>query len=90
MAEGCACVGPGGESGPFRPSREERLARAAQQAIPWLVLLGDYIGNGTRALPNGRCDAIMALRALGPDASNAVPDGYPRRPPMNAHATLVL
>ncbi len=38
------------------------LAAALAQALPWLILLGDYIGNGTQANPMGRCDAILAAR----------------------------
>ena len=50
-------------------TREDKLVQAAKQAIPWLVLLGDYIGDGTEDDPEGRCAAIAALRdALGADA----------------------
>jgi hypothetical protein len=38
------------------------LLAAAKMALPWLVLLGDKIGNGTPENPNGRCDAILALK----------------------------
>lgn len=77
-ADACACAG--GESGPFRlTAREERLTRAAQRAIPWLVLLGDTIGNGTPADPDGRCAALADLHeALGADD---VPNAYPARVP---------
>jgi hypothetical protein len=38
------------------------LAAALAGALPWLILLGDFIGNGTKANPDGRCDAILAAR----------------------------
>jgi hypothetical protein len=38
------------------------LAAALAGALPWLILLGDFIGNGTKANPEGRCDAILAAR----------------------------
>jgi hypothetical protein len=41
---------------------------AIQGALPWMILLGDYIGNGTKDDPMGRCNAILAMRnALGRD-----------------------
>jgi hypothetical protein len=58
------------------PTREQQLEAAAKRAIPWLVLLGDFVGNGVCGDENGRCDTIQALRdALG-DADNVV-CGYP-------------
>lgn len=63
--------------GLYGMSREDKLVAAAKQAIPWLVLLGDLIGNGTPAQPNGRCEAILALSdALGAD--DDVPRGLPQ------------
>lgn len=38
------------------------LLGAATEAIPWLVRLGDFIGNGEGSKPTGRCEAIGALR----------------------------
>ena len=39
---------------------------AIQGAMPWMILLGNYIGNGTKDDPMGRCNAILAMRkALG-------------------------
>lgn len=38
------------------------LARALRLAEPWLVKLGDHIGNGTPENPMGRCTALLALR----------------------------
>lgn len=38
------------------------LARALRLSEPWLVTLGDYIGNGTPQDPTGRCDAVLAVR----------------------------
>ena len=35
---------------------------AIQGAMPWMILLGDYIGNGTKDDPMGRCNAILAMR----------------------------
>lgn len=41
---------------------------AIQGAMPWMILLGDYIGNGTEGDPMGRCNAILAMhKALGRD-----------------------
>jgi hypothetical protein len=43
-----------------------RMRDAIKGALPWLILLGDHIGNGTQDDPMGRCDAILALRrAIG-------------------------
>jgi len=62
--------------------REKKLEAAAKRAIPWLVLLGDYIGNGVLGDENGRCNTIAALsEALG-DA-----DDVPRALPSGARAT---
>ena len=69
-------------------TREDKLVQAVKQAIPWLVLLGDYIGNGTKDDPEGRCAAIAALHdALGADD---VPNELhrPRRPPMSQACQL--
>lgn len=41
---------------------------AIKDALPWMILLGNYIGNGTKDDPMGRCNAILAMRnALGGD-----------------------
>ena len=41
---------------------------AIQGAMPWMILLGDYIGNGTKDDPVGRCKAILAMhKAIGRD-----------------------
>ena len=41
---------------------------AIQGAMPWMILLGDYIGNGTKDDPVGRCKAILAMhKAIGMD-----------------------
>ena len=54
------------------------LLAACQNALPWLVLLGDYIGNGTKGDPEGRCNAIdfihRALIAAGHDVPNSLPE----------------
>lgn len=53
------------------------LLAACQDALPWLVLLGNYIGNGTKSDPEGRCNAIdlihRALIAAGHDIPNSLP-----------------
>lgn len=38
------------------------LIRALRLAEPWLVKLGDLIGNGTPDDPMGRCTALLAVR----------------------------
>lgn len=38
------------------------LVRALRLAEPWLVKLGDHIGNGTPEDPMGRCNAVLAVR----------------------------
>lgn len=38
------------------------LLRALRLAEPWLVKLGDHIGNGTPDDPMGRCTALLAVR----------------------------
>lgn len=38
------------------------LVRALRLAEPWLVKLGDHIGNGTPDDPTGRCAALLAVR----------------------------
>ncbi len=38
------------------------LVRALRLAEPWLVKLGDHIGNGTPEDPMGRCAALLAVR----------------------------
>lgn len=35
---------------------------ACEQALPWLVRLGDFIGNGEKDDPMGRCNAVLAIR----------------------------
>lgn len=35
---------------------------AINDALPWMIKLGDYIGNGTQADPMGRCNAILKMR----------------------------
>lgn len=45
-----------------------KMMFAIQGAMPWMIMLGDYIGNGTNDDPMGRCNAILAMRnALGRD-----------------------
>lgn len=44
---------------------KEQLALAhdaINDALPWMIKLGDYIGNGTQADPMGRCNAILKMR----------------------------
>ena len=56
--------------------REKKLEAAAKRTIPWLVLLGNHIGNGVPGDENGRCDALAALsEALGSadDVPRAIP-----------------
>jgi hypothetical protein len=51
------------------------LMLAVQGALPWMILLGNYIGNGTKEDPMGRCNAILAMRdALGREDDD---DGNP-------------
>lgn len=38
------------------------LLTALKEALPWLLLLGDKIGNGTPTDPDGRCRAVLAVR----------------------------
>lgn len=38
------------------------LRDAIKDALPWMIKLGDYIGNGTQADPMGRCNAILKMR----------------------------
>ena len=48
------------------------LALSIMGALPWMILLGDYIGNGTKDDPMGRCNAILAMRkSLGWDMEEA-------------------
>lgn len=35
--------------------------QAIEECLPWMILLGDYIGNGTKENPMGRCDSILKL-----------------------------
>ena len=35
--------------------------QAIENSIPWMILLGDFIGNGTKEKPFGRCAAILRL-----------------------------
>jgi hypothetical protein len=39
-----------------------RLRAACEKALPWLIRLGDLIGNGDGKDPMGRCDAVLAIR----------------------------
>lgn len=39
----------------------EMLA-ALKKALPYLIRLGDFIGNGEKDSPMGRCDAVLAVR----------------------------
>ena len=59
---GLVAVVTGDEDARLIAAAPELLA-ALQATLPWLVLLGDHIGNGTKDAPNGRCDAILAARA---------------------------
>jgi hypothetical protein len=38
------------------------MLAALKEALPWLVLLGDKIGNGTLTDPEGRCRAVLSVR----------------------------
>lgn len=52
------------------------LMLAVQSALPWMILLGDYIGNGTKDDPMGRCNAILKMNnALGRNNEDAVESG---------------
>lgn len=51
------CVAPGDA-----PAAAPALVRALRLAEPWLVKLGDHIGNGTPEDPMGRCAAVLAVR----------------------------
>lgn len=49
---------------------------AIQSAMPWMILLGDYIGNGTKDDPMGRCNAILKMNnALGRNDEEAIESG---------------
>jgi len=50
------------------------LVRALRLAEPWLVKLGDHIGNGTRDDPMGRCTALLAVRRALAHSQNAGAD----------------
>ncbi len=39
------------------------LLAALHEAEPWLILLGNHIGNGTEDDPTGRCRAVLTARA---------------------------
>jgi hypothetical protein len=39
------------------------MLAALREALPWLIMLGDKIGNGTPDDPDGRCRAVAAVRA---------------------------
>ena len=45
------------------------LRNACEQALPWMIRLGDFIGNGEKDQPMGRCNAILSMR-------NALEDCY--------------
>lgn len=51
------------------------LVRALRLAEPWLVKLGDHIGNGTPEDPMGRCAALLAVRHALSVATGAAADG---------------
>ena len=52
------------------------LMFAIQGAMPWMILLGDYIGNGTKDDPMGRCNAILKMNnALGRNDEEAIESG---------------
>ena len=38
------------------------LLEAARAALPYLVRLGDFIGNGEGDTPMGRCEVILAVK----------------------------
>lgn len=40
---------------------DETLA-ALKKALPYLIRLGDFIGNGEGETPMGRCEAVLAVR----------------------------
>lgn len=42
----------------------EQMMEAIRKAHPWLILLGDHIGNGTPENPMGRCEAVLALHNI--------------------------
>lgn len=45
---------------PTNPHRE--CIRALNLALPYLIRLGDFIGNGERNDPMGRCNAVLAVK----------------------------
>jgi hypothetical protein len=52
------------------------LALSIMGAMPWMILLGDYIGNGTKEDPMGRCNAILKMNnALGRNDDEAIESG---------------
>lgn len=52
------------------------LALSIMGAMPWMILLGDYIGNGTKEDPMGRCNAILKMNnALGRNDEEAIESG---------------
>lgn len=38
------------------------LVEACKAALPYMVRLGDFIGNGEGDKPMGRCNAILAMK----------------------------
>ena len=52
------------------------LALSIMDALPWMILLGDYIGNGTKDDPMGRCNAILKMNnALGRNDEETIESG---------------
>lgn len=52
------------------------LALSIMGALPWMILLGNYIGNGTKDDPMGRCNAILKMNnALGRNDEEAIESG---------------
>lgn len=51
---------------------------ALQAALPYLVLLGDYIGNGTKEDPEGRCKVIERVVSALDDAGMSYRVGRPQ------------
>lgn len=50
------------EAGAAALRREGKLVDALKAALPFLIRLGDFVGNGEGPTGNERCDAVLAVR----------------------------
>lgn len=56
--------------------RDRLLLDTLKRTLRWLILLGDHIGNGTPADPNGRCDTILVVRRAIHEIDPTDPDAW--------------